>query len=117
MSATTKRNTCSKNVIRQLVRTAAKSAESDRRSEQRFPYFRPVAIRINDRCFSAFSRDISFSAIGLINNMEFPEGEAELAIPGERGHIVKVRAHFERCVACGDGWYITAGKFLGADAE
>jgi hypothetical protein len=96
-------------IIHELVAVAAN--EQDRRGESRVAFFRPVSVRINGKSYSAFSRDISASAIGLIHNMELPLGEVEITVPAEKGRTVKLQARIERCESCGEGWYMSGGEF------
>jgi hypothetical protein len=100
--------------IRQLFIAAGNSAKRDRRSEVRFSFFRPVSIRLHDGpCVSAFSRDISSSAIGLLHDRPLPIGEVELSIASATG-TVRVLAHITRCEFCGGDWHISAAEFAGS---
>ena len=100
--------------IRQLYVEAGNSAKRDRRSDVRFSFFHPVTIETHaGQRFSAFSRDISATAIGLMHNRELPPGEIDLTIPSRQGYAVKVTTRITRCQSCGAGWYISAGDFLG----
>lgn len=98
--------------IRQLLSAAAKESWQDLRAERRFAFFRPVSIQINGEPYSAFSRDISPSSIGLAHCMELPLGEVEIAVPTESDRTVKLWARLEQCIYCGQGWYISGGKFV-----
>ena len=104
--------------ILQLLSIAERDAWNHR-SEIRFAFFRPVSIQMNGKSYSAFSRDISASDIGLMHNMELPSGEVEIAIPADTGHTVKLQVRIEWCESCGEGWYISGGKFseIKADAH
>ena len=100
--------------IRQLYIEAGNSAKRDRRSDVRISFFRPITIQLGDgQRFSAFSRDISSAAIGLMHDRRIPLEEIELCIPRQEGYAVKVRARISRCEACGAGWYISGGEFVG----
>jgi PilZ domain len=108
--------TKSNQIIRQLLSTAAREAWQDRRGEFRFAFFRPVSIVMNGKSYSAFSRDISPSAIGLLHNMELPPGEVEITVPTEMGRTVSLRARIGRCDSYSQGWYISGGEFTGIKA-
>jgi hypothetical protein len=99
--------------LHELVLQAAADFRNDRRSEPRYPFFHSASILIDGHCYSAFTREISTSAIGLLHNVELPLQEVEIIV-GEKPHALRTR--IERCQACGDGWYISAGTFVGADA-
>jgi hypothetical protein len=80
-------------------------------ADPRSPFFFPVSILLDDgRCFSAFSRDLSASGIGLLHCMELPLGEVDIRMTGG-GYSVKVRARILWCKSCGEGWYISGGTF------
>jgi len=103
-------------IVQQLLSMAAKEAWQDRRAEFRFAFFRPVSIEMNGKSYSAFSRDISLSGIGLIHNMDLPLGQVEITVPTEMGRTVKLKARIQRCESCGPGWYISGGEFIGVKA-
>lgn len=100
--------------IRQLCVEAGNRTRKNRRTDVRFPFFRPVSIQLDEgQRYSAFSRDISAAAIGLMHNMEVPVGEVDLSISSQSGYSVHVRARVTRCEPCGEGWSISACEFLG----
>ena len=105
-------NTSTTSIILQILGVAANEAWQDRRTDFRLPFFRPVLITMNDQTYSAFSRDISPSAIGLIHNMELPEGEVKIALPIKAGVTGELRARIVRCESCGHGWYTSGGEFF-----
>jgi hypothetical protein len=98
--------------ISRLVSEARMSADKDRRSDERFPFFRPVSIRRDGLCVSAFTRDISNSAVGLLHNIELSPGKAEISIASDRGDSVSVNSRVSWCRPCGEGWYISAAEFV-----
>ena len=99
--------------LHQLVLQAETDFHRDRRSEPRYPFFRPVWVRVDGQSFSAFTREISVSSIGLLHNMELPLQEVEISVAGKQQVL---RACIERCEACGEGWYLSGGTFVGIDA-
>jgi hypothetical protein len=100
--------------IHQLIVEAHLENKRDRRSEPRFPFFRRVSISLADgHRFSAFTREISASGIGLIHVLEITPGDVELTIPSERGCSVRVRTRIIWCQSCGEGWYLSGGQFIG----
>jgi PilZ domain-containing protein len=92
-----------------LVLQAETDFKNDRRSEPRFPFFRAVSVRVDGQSFSAFTREISASAIGLLHNMELPQKEVEILVSGQRQVLP---ARIERCESCGEGWYISGCMIL-----
>ena len=99
--------------LHELVLQAEADFNHDRRSEPRFPFFRPVSILVDGHSFSAFIRDISVSSIGLLHYMELPLKEVEIILAGKQQTL---RVRLERCEACGEGWYLSGGTFVGIDA-
>jgi hypothetical protein len=99
--------------IYELTVEAHNDLKKDRRSEVRYPFFRPLSIRMDGQCYSVFSREISTSGIGLLHNFELSPGEIEISIPSQRGWMVRVRVRIVWCRACGAGWYISGGDFVG----
>jgi hypothetical protein len=100
--------------IYRLIVEAQNNEKKDRRREVRFAFFRPVSILAdNGHKFSAFSREISASGIGLIHNVALDRGEVEISILHEQGYAIRVRSEIVWCTACGEGWYISGGRFVG----
>ncbi|HEX5446299.1 MAG TPA: PilZ domain-containing protein [Pirellulales bacterium] len=88
--------------------------KTDRRAEVRYAFFRPVSIEQDDgHRYSAFTREISETGIGLIHNMDLNEGEVEIAIRSDCGYEIRVRTEMVWCQSCGEGWYISGGRFVG----
>ena len=109
MTTKTKKQMKSDELMKRLVFQAETDFNSDRRTEPRFPFFRPVSIRVGDLSFSAFTREISASAMGLLHNMLLPCAEVEIWVEGHRPGL---RARIERCEPCGEGWFISGCKIV-----
>jgi PilZ domain len=100
--------------IYQLIVEAKAALKTDRRAEVRYPFFRPVSIDLNDgHKFSAFTREISETGIGLIHNMDLNEGDVEISIRSDCGSSIRVPTRIVWCAACGEDWYISGGEFVG----
>jgi len=100
--------------IYQLIVEAKAAQKTDRRVEVRYAFFRPVSIDMDGgRRYSAFTREISETGIGLIHNMDLADGEVEISIRSDLGYSIRVRTEMLWCQACGEGWYISGGRFLG----
>ena len=109
---TTKTNKSQDAVIQRLVGEAKKTTEKDRRARERYPFFKPVAIHLDGRCYSAFSRDISVSAVGLLHHMSLPAREVEISIPIDAMRTTKLRIRVGACEPCGAGWFLSYGEFV-----
>ena len=69
--------------------------ETERRSTDRQPLFRPVTVTTlagAGKRYSAFSRDISESGIGLLHNMPMELEEVSLTIGSDSETAVRIRA-------------------------
>jgi hypothetical protein len=106
--------------VLRLLSLARSEEHIDRRGEPRSPYFRPISVMLDGpqrRQYSAFSREISPSGIGLLHNMPLDPSEVTLAILGPRGEACRFRTHIMWCRPCGEGWYLSGGRFLEAIGE
>ena len=102
-------------VLERFVQEAADAAASDRRLQQRHPFFRAITIITNGEHgskLSAFSRDISLSGIGLIHSMPLGTGRVTLKIPLTARHRLEIITEIGWCAPAGEGWYLSAGTFL-----
>lgn len=99
-------------LLNQLITEAKQAATKERRLEERIPYFRPVSIAVNGHNYTAFSREISSSAIGLLHIMELPLDVVEVSISTESGHRGALPVRIRWCESCGEGWYISGGEFV-----
>lgn len=90
--------------------------EDERRGDPRWPFFGPVTITLDHDPFpqfSAFARDISHLGVGLLHIMPLERGEVIVTIRGEEGEDpVALRTQVMWCKDCGEGWYISGGRFL-----
>lgn len=103
--------------IYQLIVEAQSKENKDRRRDVRYAFFRPVSIDVDGgQRYSAFSREISSSGIGLIHNVELSNGEVEITVSSESGYSIRVRCKIMWCQPCGEGWFISGGKFVGIAA-
>jgi len=110
-------STSQNQILNQLITEAKQAATKERRSEERIPYFHAVSIAVNGRCYTAFSREISSSAIGLLHNMELPLGEAKVSISTRSGIQANLLIRMRWCESCGEGWYISGGEFVGIGGD
>ena len=89
--------------------------QTERRAHERHPYFRPVLITAHEperKCFSAFSREVSLGGIGLLHNMPLDLGKFVVSIAHETNCAVNLPIEILWCRPCGEGWYMSGGRFL-----
>jgi hypothetical protein len=101
----------SNGLVAELLRQAKADFENDRRAEQRFPFFHPISVQVDDCSFSAFTRDVGASGMGLLHYMELPLQEVTVTISGRPQNV---RLRIEWCAPIGEGWYISGGGFVGS---
>jgi hypothetical protein len=91
--------------IRKLV------AEDNRRSEPRVPFFRRASITRDCEPwhrYSVFTREISTTGVGLQHQFNVHLEPINLWLEGES---VPLRVEILWSEPCGDGWYISGGRF------
>ena len=105
--------------VREAVNRALNLAQGgpglSRRMSVRSPYFGPVLITLTDEPFpqfSAFARDLSPVGIGLLHIMPLERGEVRIAIRNAAEDPLVLRTQIMWCEDCGEGWYISGGRFL-----
>lgn len=85
------------------------------RAATRSPFFGPVTIGLNGAefpQFSAFARDISHLGVGLLHIMPLECGEVLVTIRREGEAPLALRTQIIWCEDCGEGWYISGGRFI-----
>jgi hypothetical protein len=103
--------------VEELVDEAMAREQTDRRAEVRYPFFchTNIALRDNhDQQFTAFSREISLSGVGLLHNMPLERQEVVVTFLREQGAPISLRTEIVWCAPCGEGWYLSGGRFLDA---
>ncbi len=95
----------------------AKLADEERRRNGRFPYFQPVMIQLKDspELYSAFTRDISSTGIGLLHWMPIQPQTIRIIGKLSNGESVRFSVKIAWCIACGEGWYLSGGSFTDFD--
>ena len=94
----------------ELLLLAQTEFNNDRRSDKRYPFFRPVSVQVDGHIFSAFTREVCAVGIGLLHSMELPLKEVAIKITGQPQQL---RLQIERCESIGEGWYISGGTIVG----
>jgi len=106
------------NLTSRLVNEAQDEMDFQRRNEVRYPFFRPVkVINADGSQFSALSRNISETGIGLIHHCDTRPTTVSLLISCRSGEQVKVGARIRWSRPIGDDWFISGGELLAAPAE
>ena len=99
-------------VIYDLLHEARDSYELETRAEMRYPFCRLITVQIGDATYSALTREVSQSGMGLLHRGELPMAVAEVTVPTERGPLC-ARLQMRWCKRVGEGWFISGGEFLG----
>jgi hypothetical protein len=110
MATKTRKSTSPEGLMSELLLLAQTEFHNDRRSDKRYPFFRPVSVQVDGHNFSAFTREICAIGIGLLHNTELPLKEVGVRIAGRPQQL---RLQIERCEAIGEGWYISGGTLVG----
>jgi hypothetical protein len=100
-------------IVRSVMDDAA-TAQRERRTQRRRPFFQPVMLSFVDseERFSAFSRDISFDGIGLLHSTPIEARRTFVTLTLSCGQIATLLVDIEWCVSCGEGWYVSGGSFV-----
>ncbi len=114
-------NSATNEMITTWIREAAGEAAGNQRHQRRYPFFRPVTLTIGDAQTTkhmAFIRDINHNGIGLVHNVPLPKERLQLSIPKAplptaEDHRVDVDVDITWNVPCGEGWYLSGGRFVG----
>lgn len=103
-------------VFEESIRNVLDAAVTGRRLNQRHPFFRPVSITIGDvqgTKLSAFSRDMSPAAIGLVSKTPVKPQRVTLDLPTVMSHHIQLRTDITWCEPWDEGWYLSEGQFVG----
>jgi hypothetical protein len=102
-----------RHAIRTLV-DKARAVEAENRSQQRFPFFQPVAITAEHDgtvSLSAFSRDISEDGIGLLLYFPVRLRFVHLKVYLNEDESLSLTGYVKWCQPCGNGWYVAGVTF------
>ena len=97
--------------VRDLIAAARNHHRNDARCEARYPLFRPVSLELNNRCYSAYTREITNTGVGLLHNFKLPLGDLEINFSNDLENI-SLPTRIVWCKSCGQGWYISGGEFI-----
>lgn len=101
--------------VRQLV-ADARFEDAERREHGRTPFFHPVIIEIigeGRARYSAFTRDVSETGLGLLHWMPIEPQPIVVTTRLLNDQLVSLNLEVSWCIACGEGWYISGGEFTG----
>lgn len=101
--------------IDRLLMEIQRSRFTERRTETRQPFARPVKIhQPHGPTLNAFSKDLSSQGIGIITDVTFPPHSiATLEIHSMQGAPVVLRGEVRWCDPYGKDWYLVGWKFIG----
>lgn len=100
-------------VIAELVTEAREADAADRRQVVRYPLFRPATIRTDlFRKHAAFTREISSDGIGLLHQVQLRPSKVDVYVATNSGASARLRVHILWCRPCGQGWYLSGGRFV-----
>ena len=104
--------------INRLLLEAQRSKLTERRTEPRHPFVRPVHIHVGrEEGTLAFSKDMSKQGIGIITNRELEPGTmAVLTIHSTSHYPVHLKCEVRWSDKFGKGWFLTGWKFISAAA-
>lgn len=101
--------------IEQLMFEARSDDQMDRRGAARYPFFRPVRIVPESGKFrkhTAFTRELSTTGVGLLHSMPLPPGMVTIMLSTQDGVLVRLPTEILWHRPCGEGWYVSGGKFV-----
>ena len=104
--------------IERLILEAQRARFTERRTEPRHPFVRPIRISVgNNPPIQAFSKDLSKQGIGIISDVELAAGViAVLSIHSTSHTPVHLKCELRWSDAFGKGWFLTGWKFLSVAA-
>lgn len=98
-------------ILEQLAQVG-QSADANRREAERIELHVPAEIVTNrGNIVSAMTREISRLGIGLIHRGSIQPGEVTLRMASDMREYT-YRVAIEWCAPCGDGFFLSGGRFL-----
>jgi hypothetical protein len=101
--------------INELMVQARSDDQMDRRGAARYPFFRPVTLTPAGGDLGphhAFTRELSTTGVGLLHSVRLTPGVFTVAILHDDGSRTSLPTEILWCRPCGEGWYLSGGKFL-----
>ena len=101
--------------VHDLMAQARADDQLDRRGAARYPFFRPVRLSADSGDVGphqAFTRELSITGVGLLHNIPLQLGKVLVAIHHSEGACTAIPTEILWCRPCGDGWYLSGGRFL-----
>jgi hypothetical protein len=95
------------------ARLARQATFRENRCEERQPFFRSVILEVGGRQYSAFTRDVSDNGMGFLHNAPIAGGEIVVRLNADSPRATRIRMKLMWCMPCGEGWYISGGRFIG----
>lgn len=99
--------------IDRLLHEAQRAKFTERRTEPRHPFVRPVRLKLANSIVTGFAKDVSKQGIGIIVAQEFETGSmALLSIHSTQHTPVTLKCEVRWCDRFGAGWFLTGWKFI-----
>ena len=100
--------------VDRLLMEAQRAKRTERRTEPRHPFTRPVYIYVQREAgVLAFAKDMSKQGIGIITNLNLKVGTiAVLKIHSTSHTPVHLKCEIRWSDEFGKGWYLTGWKFI-----
>ncbi len=100
--------------INRLLAEIQRTRSTERRTEPRHPFVRPVKIHFpHGPTLAGFSKDISAQGIGIVCDFNIETGSlATLEIHSVHGGPAILRSEVRWCDSYGKGWFLTGWKFI-----
>lgn len=101
--------------IYDLMAQARSDDQMDRRGAARYPFFRPVTLASAGGDLGphhAFTRELSRTGLGLLHSVQLTPGVFTVSIHHDDGRRTSLPTELLWCRPCGEGWYLSGGKFV-----
>ncbi len=101
--------------INELMVQARSDDQMDRRGAARYPFFRPVTLTPAGGDLGphhAFTRELSTTGVGLLHSVRLTPGVFTVSVLLDDGRRTSLPTELLWCRPCGEGWYLSGGKFL-----
>ncbi len=104
--------------IERIITEASTVKHVEQRKEERYSFSQPVTLEGENapmRQVSAFSREVSRSGIGLLHFEQIMPGRYVATIQCPDGEPARIPTEILWCRPCGQGWFLSGGRFLNAE--
>ncbi len=100
-----------KQVVDRCLNEAIAATRDDRRTQRRYPFFRPITITVGDESWPAFCRDISRGGMGLLHDQFLEPGRTiKVTLPTRAEHL-HLAGEVKWCSHAGEECYLGGVSF------